>query len=371
MRKFLIFVLVLIVAFVLIFNTTCSSMCNIIVLAPLTSSLAESGTATVNGVKMKIDEINETGGLLGHKIYMTEIDDKNEPETAKKALTETLTKGNVIGVIGAPFSRVALEVADVCDNIKVPFITSVATNPEVTSKKSYTFRACFTDDFQGYGCAKFAFETLGRKKAGVVYDISDSYSSYLAAAFKKKFEALGGSVVAFYPHPFEPVSFTFLLEKMLEVEPDVIFCSDIYRDASMIYNDLRNIGFDGPIVFGDGADSTQFIQRAKNLKDAYYSTHYDNTNLKLQEFVKNYTAMFNTPTNTVAYLAYDAAGIFFEAVKEANSFDSDKIVEAIKHLKYQGITGPIEFKGGNDPIKPVYIYGFKGDTPYLVKTVNP
>nr|MBP8612933.1 ABC transporter substrate-binding protein [Candidatus Atribacteria bacterium] len=101
------------------------------------------------------------------------------------------------------------------------------------------------------------------------------------------------------------------------------------------------------------------------------STHYDNTNLKLQEFVKNYTAMFNTPTNTVAYLAYDAAGIFFEAVKEANSFDSDKIVEAIKHLKYQGITGPIEFKGGNDPIKPVYIYGFKGDTPYLVKTVNP
>ena len=371
MKKFLIFLLSLVVTSVLLFNTTCSHMYNIIVVAPLSSSLTEFGVATFNGVRMKIDEINANGGLLGHKIYVTEIDDKDDPETAKKALLGTLKRENAIGVIGAPFSRVAIEVADVSNNYKVPFISSVATNPEVTKGKEYAFRACFSDDFQGFGCAKFAFETLGCKKAGVIYDISDPYSTYLADAFKKEFELLGGSVVAFYPHPFEPVNFTFLLEKTLASKPDVIFCPDLYRDASMIYNDLRNIGFNGPVVFGDGVDSPQFTQRAKNIKDAYYSNHYDSTNIKFQEFVKNYTAAFNTPPNIEAYLAYDAAGIFFEAVKEANSFDSDKIVAALKNLSYSGITGPIEFKNSNDPIKPVYIYGFKGNTPYLVETIKP
>ncbi|MGB9833196.1 MAG: ABC transporter substrate-binding protein, partial [Caldisericum exile] len=64
-----------------------------------------------------------------------------------------------------------------------------------------------------------------------------------------------------------------------------------------------------------------------------------------------------------ACLAYDAMGILATAIEKANSFDKVKIKDALENLTYDGITGKIEFKNSNDPIKPLYFYGFKNFIP--------
>ncbi|BAL80805.1 ABC transporter substrate-binding protein [Caldisericum exile] len=351
---------------IVFFLTSCIGYVKVVVVAPISSDLSEFGISTVNAIKMKSEEVNKSGGILGKKIRIYVVDDRGDPDTVSHDLRSILLRNNFIGVVGAPFSRIAIPVSEVCEDMKIPFITSVATNPKVTKNKEYSFRSCFTDDIQGIAAAHFVYDYLGLRIGGVFYDISDPYSSYLAGKFATEFKKLGGKIVAFYPHPQSPVTVEFPIQKMLEQKVQFVFNPDLYVDASMIYMELRKQNFVGPVIFGDGVDAPQFLARVNRPYNAFYMSHYSMDNQCWIRFYNKYNEMYKTEPNIEAYLAYDAMGLFLEAIKKANSFNKDLIKDALKNLSYDGITGRIEFKNKNDPVKPVYVYGFSNFTPVKV-----
>lgn len=366
-KKFLKLLPFIVSIFVIIFLlTSCIGYVKVLLVVPLSSDLSAFGKDVENAVLMKISEVNKEGGVLGKRIRVDIFDDKNDPEYAAEEASKVLSRNNFIAVVGAPFSRIAVPLSDVCENLKIPFITPVATNPSVTLNKQYSFRACFTDYMQGNAAAHFVFDYLKLKKGGIIYDISDPYSSFLAEAFKNSFESLGGKVVAYYPHPREPISVEYPVEKMLEQRVEFVFNPDLYVDASMIYTELRKQNFTGPIIFGDGVDAPQFLSRVPKPYDCFYITHYSIDNPDLLKFMEKYIEIYKTEPSVEAYLSYDAMGLLVEAIKKANSFQKDQIRNALRNLAYNGITGVIQFKDSNDPIKPVYVYGFDNFKPKLI-----
>ena len=49
-----------------------------------TGRYAEPATRQYNSVKMWVDQVNQRGGLLGHKVELVMLDDKSETQTAIK-----------------------------------------------------------------------------------------------------------------------------------------------------------------------------------------------------------------------------------------------------------------------------------------------
>jgi len=43
------------------------------VIGPLTGNLAQYGTSSINGLKLKVKEINDAGGINGKKIEIVEV----------------------------------------------------------------------------------------------------------------------------------------------------------------------------------------------------------------------------------------------------------------------------------------------------------
>jgi len=366
-KLFKIFSVFVVFFIVSITSLDCFGGVKILVVATLSTELKEFGESTVNGVKLKVDEINREGGVLGRRVSLVVFDDESNPEKTNKDVSNLLSGGRFVGIVGAPFSRIAIGLGEVSDKYKIPFISSVATNPLVTKGREYAFRACFTDDIQGKIASEFIYNELNGRTGGVLYDISDPYSTYLAGVFKNEFEKLGGKIIAFYPHPYEPLDFSFPIQKMLSLKVDFVFCPDLYRDASMIYSELRKQGFVGPVVFGDGVDAPQFLARVSAPYNAYYISHYSVENEKWRVFVENYWKTYKKEPDIEAYLAYDAMGILLEAIRKAGSSKGELVKNSLKDLTYEGITGKIEFRNAHDPVKPVYVYGFKGSNAYLIK----
>ncbi|MGB9769301.1 ABC transporter substrate-binding protein [Caldisericum sp.] len=363
-KKFLqIFLISLLFAVIIFYLTSCIGYVKVLVVAPLSSDTKEAGESTVNGIRLKVDELNKSGGIIGKRIKVYVVDDKGDPDSATQSIRDVLSKNNFIGIVGAPFSRIAIPVSEVCEDLKIPFVTSVATNPLVTKGKEFSFRACFTDDLQGVALAHFVYEYLGLRVGGVFYDIDDTYSVYLAEKFRSEFENLGGHIVAFYPHPHKPVTVEFPIQKMLEKKVQFVFNPDLYVDASMVYTELRKQNFTGPVIFGDGVDAPQLLARIRKPFNVYYVSHYLRDSEKLIKFSETYKETFKMDPDVEAYLAYDAMGILATAIEKANSFDKVKIKDALENLTYDGITGKIEFKNSNDPTKPLYFYGFKNFIP--------
>ena len=95
-----------------------------------------------------------------------------------------------MAVLGEVASSCSSRGGTVCQQNQVPMISPSSTNPRLTEKGDYIFRACFTDNFQGAAVAHFAYDQ-GYKTAAVFKDITSDYSVVFARIFVKEFERLG------------------------------------------------------------------------------------------------------------------------------------------------------------------------------------
>src|SRR5690606_940091 len=122
-------------------------------------------------------------------------DNKGEPVESANAVRKLIDINKVDIVVGSVASSNTLASAPIAQAAKVPLLTPASTNEKVTMTGDYIFRTCFTDNFQGVVMAKFAYETLGKRKAAIIVDNSSDYSKGLQSVFKEEFNRLGGAVI--------------------------------------------------------------------------------------------------------------------------------------------------------------------------------
>src|SRR5438128_12146079 len=161
----------------------------------LTGAQATFGTSTHNAIMMAIDEINAAGGVGGRKIKVLTEDDQSKQEEAANAVTKLISQNNVLAILGEVASSNSLAAAPICQSNKVPMITPSSTNPEITKKGDYIFRVCFTDDYQGENIAKYAATQLHIKRAAILTDVKNDYSTGLTTTIERVFTSLGGQIV--------------------------------------------------------------------------------------------------------------------------------------------------------------------------------
>ncbi len=328
-------------------------------LAPLTGDIAVYGNAVKNAASMAFDEINAAGGVLGKQIEYKVLDEKGDSAEAINAYNR-LTSENIVALLGDVTSKPSIAVAELAAEDGLPMLTPTASHPDVTKPGDNIFRVCFLDPFQGAAMATFAADSLGAKTVAVLYNTSDDYSQGLAASFQAQAESLGLTVVNYEGYGADDKDFKAQLTKIASSNPDALFIPDYYAKDALIATQAREAGITVPILGADGWDGVLTAVDASNisvLNDVYFSNHYSvqDTSEKVSTFVKNYTAKFGEAPNALAALGYDAAYMLAQAITTADSTDSDKIVAALAGIKYEGVTGTIQYAGSGDPVKSVTI----------------
>src|SRR5690606_29780560 len=127
-----------------------------------------------------------------------------------------------------------------------------STNPAVTANRNWVFRICYMDDFQGGACAVFAFKDLEARRAALLYNRDDAYSSGLAEFFEAKFRSLGGEIATKQEYPRGTADFSTQITNIAGANADVIFCPVYYNDMSLIARQVRGQGLEIPMLGGDG-----------------------------------------------------------------------------------------------------------------------
>ncbi|MFN3410771.1 MAG: ABC transporter substrate-binding protein [Exilispira sp.] len=341
---------------------------------PVSGEAATFGQSTKEGCELAVEEWNAAGGVLGKTIKLIYQDDKGDPTEAATVWTKLITQDKVVAIVGTVMSKCSLAGAPISQQYKVPMISPTSTNPKVTEVGDYIFRACFIDPFQGTVGAKFAYENLNAKKAACIFDVGNDYTKGLAEFFRDKFTQLGGTIVAFEAHPTGTTDFKAQLTKIIAAKPDVIYISDYYNDVALIAKQARELGFNGPLVGGDGWDSPDLVKIGGTaVENGYFTNHFskDDPRPIVQEFVKKYQAKFGKVPDALAALAYDAMIIMLDAIKRAGSTDPEKIKQALVETNINVVSGLITFDKNRNPIKSAVIIAIKNGQQVYQATVNP
>src|SRR5215210_4014726 len=176
-------------------GTTGGDKVKIGVFMSLTGSTAQFGISSTNGIKMAADEVNAAGGINGKQIELLVQDDRSDAQEAATIVTKFVTQDQVHAILGEVASSRSIAAAPIAQNAKIPMLTPSSTNPEVTKKGNYIFRSCFIDPVQGAAIAQFVAKSLGKKRAAMMVDRKNDYSTGLEKVIKEVFEKLGGQIV--------------------------------------------------------------------------------------------------------------------------------------------------------------------------------
>ncbi|MDI6894986.1 MAG: ABC transporter substrate-binding protein [Bacillota bacterium] len=342
-------------------------------IAPLTGDVKTFGESTKNGFLLALEETGNQ--VAGYKIEPVMGDDRNDPTEAVNVATKLCTQDKVKAIVGSVASKCSIPVSEVCEANKVVQISPTSTNPRVTvdlgRRKTYVFRACFIDPFQGKVGAKFALDTLKAKTAAVLFDQGNDYVIGLANFFKDAFTAGGGKIVAWEAYTKDDADFSAVLTKIAQKKPDILYLPDYYNKVSLIGKQAREKGIKATFMGGDGWDSSELD--FATMEGGYFTNHYsaEDPRPEVKAWVDKYQKKYGSTPDALATLAYDATKLLLKAIENAGPDDSTKIRDAMQKLQMDTVSGKISFDENGDPIKPAVILQVSGGKQKYIATVTP
>lgn len=326
------------------------------VFEPLTGENGGGGSQELEGVKYANKIYPE---VLGKKVELVIVDNKSDKAEASIAAARLVEKDKVVAVIGSYGSGVSIVAGDIFKNAEVPAMGASCTNPMVTEDNDYYFRACFLDPFQGTVMANYAFQQ-GKRKAAVITQMGDDYSTGLGNFFKKSFESLGGTIVSIGQFQTNEQDFNAILTNAKAAEAEVIFAPSSITSAGLIIKQARALGIDALIMGGDTWENEAIIKVAGAAAEGVViSTFFDENNSAATEEAKKFVTGYKEYLGdkepiipAVAALGYDSYLLIIDAIKRAESTKGPDIQKALTETKgFEGVTGSFSFDENGDAQK--------------------
>ena len=337
---------------------------------------AAYGEAEVKGFELAVSEINAKGGINGKKVKLESMDDKGDATEASNAFNKLSGDNNVLAVAGPTISATTAAVAPLADQAKLVTIAPAATSDSIETG-NYLFRTCFKDSYQGEVAARFAAENLKVKKVAVLYGTGDPYSSGVGEAFAKAAEKLGLEVVdKESSSSADDTEYSAQLQKIQASGAELLYAPYYYSVAGpYIIPQARSVGFEGYVMGPDGYDGLKLTGDKSQYNKTYYTTHYsadDNTNTKVQDFIKSYKEKNNAEPNTFAALGYDTIYMLKQAIEKAGkNATREDVRNAVTGMNFDGVTGKFTMDKSGSPTKSVIVLEMKDGKPVYNPTVQP
>ncbi|QCH31049.1 ABC transporter substrate-binding protein [Bifidobacterium longum] len=337
---------------------------------------AAYGEAEVKGFELAVSEINAKGGINGKKVKLESMDDKGDATEASNAYNKLAGDNNVLAVAGPTISATTAAVAPLADQSKLVTIAPAATSDSIETG-NYLFRTCFKDSYQGEVAARFAAENLKVKKVAVLYGTGDPYSSGVGEAFAKAAEKLGLEVVdKESSSSADDTEYSAQLQKIQASGAELLYAPYYYSVAGpYIIPQARSVVFEGYVMGPDGYDGLKLTGDKSQYNKTYYTTHYsadDNTNTKVQDFIKSYKSKNNAEPNTFAALGYDTIYMIKQAIEKAGeNATREDVRNAVAGMTFDGVTGKFTMDKSGSPTKSVTVLEMKDGKPVYNTTVQP
>jgi branched-chain amino acid transport system substrate-binding protein len=324
---------------------------------PLSGSLAPLGKSALEGMRLRVDQINQAGGIGGRQLVLIVEDNRGEKNDTRSAFKKLSEIDGVVAVIGPITSTNTFAAKIDAEQYHVPLITPTATNDKVTDNAHYIFRACFNDSFQGTVIATYAFNSMGVKKAAVLTDKNSDYSKGLSENFTKAFTAAGGGVTAAEGYQQKDTDFGTQLIRIKNSGAEIIFVPGYPPELPLIIKQAKVVGFTGRLCGADGWDNDAVINNSgDNIENCIIVGAFSPEDQRpmVQSFLAAAKAATGRTPGTFEALGYDSVELLAQALQKG--MDRQTLAEALHALKdVEGVSGRITLTPRGDAVKSAVI----------------
>ena len=312
---------------------------------PMTGQQASTGRQIEAATRLFVQQNGDT--VAGKKIELILKDDTGSPDISKRLAQELIVNDKVAFVAGFGLTPIALAVAPLATQAKVPEVVMAAATSIITEASPYIVRTSFTLPQATVPMADWALQN-GIKKA---VTLVSNYGPGLDAekAFSERLTKGGGTILENIKVPLANPDFSPFLQKVADLKPDALFVFVPSGSGALFMKQYLERGLDKSgvrlICTGDVTDDDQLTGIGDValgvISTHHYSAAHDSAENKafVQAFEKANNGM---RPNFMAVGGYDGMRLIYDALKKTNgSTDGDALLAAMKGMAWTSPRGPI------------------------------
>jgi branched-chain amino acid transport system substrate-binding protein len=303
--------------------------------------LAANSETSVLAARAGVQEINAHGGIGGHKVTLTVVDDAGNPTTAVTKLLNAIHSGAKPDLyIDSGPSTIAAAVLPI---LNANHILSFNIAPTTDSPNPAKFPLNFdlsappTDFAQGFIPT---MKAAGYKKVGIIHG-NDVYGTTFASELKSVFVAAGFTVTSSQQYDVSALNMTPQLQAIQATKPDVLIMEAYGPPLGYLLKGMQLLGWNIPILGDTAVSATSLISTpppagfvgtalVRNLRmEVFKSTVYSPSDTAVNTAVKTMASLGKIQASLILAFDYDAPELIAAAAKYAKSTDPFALAKAL------------------------------------------
>ena len=337
----------------------------------LTGKYSTNGEHTKNGYNMAVKRINDMGGVtVGGKSYKFDIiyyDDESDSSRAAQLAERLIKQDGVHYMLGPYSSGLTKAMAPVTEENKIPMVEANGASRSLFTK-GYKYLFAVLSAANQY--LEVAIDLAVEKNGGNPVNIAmafeqDAFSQDVRIGVVEAAERTGSTIIIDDKLPKELNDMAATLAKVKATKPDVLVVSGHSKGALTAIRQISEMQVDVPMLAMTHCDASKLAkQHGEKSEYALCAAQWHKTLSYSDEFFgngmqydKEFTEMYGYAPPYQAAESSAALLVYKEAFERANSFDKDKVRDALAQTDMQTFYGNIKFSDtGQNIAKPMVLF---------------
>jgi ABC-type branched-subunit amino acid transport system substrate-binding protein len=320
-------------------------------LIPYTGAADIFGPPMTNVLKMAVNDINSSGGLLGSKIELFILDDASNATTATEAARKLILQDNVDVIVGTVTSAerwaVALEVTDPGKTIYIN-----PTYYEGGICNNYFFNVGAIPNQQIDPFIPWLMKNRGVRS---FYLGGSDYAWPIGSfdALKATAAKVGAKIVGEEFSPLGTTDFSSTLRQMEAAKPDVIFPLYAGADQVAFLTQLISFGLQkNSLIASSGLDETDTAALPRSGTAGWLSSYEWFMSVDSPEnksYLKEYFARYGSSSilDAISVSMRTCVYLYANGVQRAKSLVTDSVIEGMTKVRFSDPKGIITIDPSN------------------------
>lgn len=276
---------------------------------------------------MLVEKLNENGGIDGHPVELTILDNKSD-ETETVLAVKKLIEKDVLAVLGCASSGPSMAMIDTIQKEQVPMVSMAAASSivEPAGDRQWVFKTAQSDIVTIENIITY-LKARDISKVAFLY-MNNAYGDGGRIAFSAAAQENGIEIVTEEKFEATDKDMTPQLTKVKAGGAQAAIVWAIPPSASIITKNFRDLGLSIPLIHSHGVGNQSFIDLAQGTADGVILPigklavvsqipADDPQKEVLEGYIADYQAKYNTPPNSFGGYAWDAFNLVVSAIETA------------------------------------------------------
>lgn len=233
-----------------------------------TSNVALLGQEQVTGAKIAEAYFNKQGGVNGTPIRLIFQDTAGDEQGTINAFNTLIAQDKVVGIVGPTLSQQAFSADPIAERAGVPVIAPSNTAKGIPQIGKYISRVSAPVAVVAPNAIEAALKINPQiKKVAVFFAQNDAFSKSETGTFQETVKQKGLELATVQTFQTTDTDFQSQVTNAINIKPDLIIISGLSADGGNLVKQLRELGYQGLIIGGNGLNTSNILPVCKALCD--------------------------------------------------------------------------------------------------------